>query len=148
MLLMTMYIIIIEEKSFPGPPQPHWHLQHSHVAFPLIVFTSWIMSVDKLQKRICRTVGLSIAASLEPLAYCQNVVSLSFFYKYYFGRCLSELAQLVPLPYSRGRSTCYSDILQDFFCHYSRISMSTVSFPPQLDSGILCLLNAFLSPMI
>ena len=28
--------------------------------------------------------------------------------RYYFGRCLSELAELVPLPYSRGSSTCYS----------------------------------------
>ena len=26
----------------------------------------------------------------------------------------SELAQLVPLPFSRGRSTCYSDRLHDF----------------------------------
>ena len=26
--------------------------------------------LDKLQKRICRTVGPSIAASLEPLAHC------------------------------------------------------------------------------
>ena len=33
---------------------------------------------------------------------------------YYFGRYLSELAQLVPLPYSRGRSTQYSDRLHDF----------------------------------
>ena len=31
-----------------------------------------------------------------------------------FGRCSSELAQLVPLPYSRGRSTRYSDRLHDF----------------------------------
>ena len=56
--------------------------------------------LDKLQKRICRTVGPSLAASLEPLAHRQNVVSLSLFYRYYFGRCLSELAQLVPLPFS------------------------------------------------
>ena len=28
--------------------------------------------LDKLQKRICRTVGPSLAASLEPLAHCQN----------------------------------------------------------------------------
>ena len=27
-----------------------------------------------------------------------------------FGRCSSELVQLVPLPYSRGRSNRYSDI--------------------------------------
>ena len=70
--------------------------------------------LDKLQKWICRTVGPSLAASLEPLAHHQNVASLSLFYRYYFGRCSSELAQLVPLPYSRGRSTRYSDRLHDF----------------------------------
>ena len=69
--------------------------------------------LDKLQKRICRTVGPSLAASLEPMAHRRNVASLSLFYRYYFGRCSSELAQLVPLPYSRGRSTRYSDRLHD-----------------------------------
>ena len=56
--------------------------------------------LDKLQKWICRTVGPSLAACLEPLAHCRNVASLSLFYRYDFGRCSSELAQLVPLPYS------------------------------------------------
>ena len=56
----------------------------------------------------------SLAASLEPLAHRRNVASLSLFYRYYFGRCSSELAQLVPLPFSRGRSTHYSDRLHDF----------------------------------
>ena len=56
--------------------------------------------LDKLQKWICRTVGPSLAASLEPLPHCRNVVSLSLFYRYYFGRCSSELVQLVLLPYS------------------------------------------------
>ena len=70
--------------------------------------------LDKLQKRICRTVGRSLAASLEPLAHRRNVASLSLFYRYYFGRCSSELVQLVPLPYSGGRSTHYSDRLHDF----------------------------------
>ena len=70
--------------------------------------------LDKVQKQICRTVGPSLAVSLEPLAHRRNVASLSFFYRYYFGRCSSELAQLVPLPYSRGRSTRYSDRLHDF----------------------------------
>ena len=55
--------------------------------------------LDKLQKWICRTVGPSLAVSLEPLTHRQNVASLSLFYRYYFGRCSSELAQLVPLPY-------------------------------------------------
>ena len=67
-----------------------------------------------LQKWICRTVGPSLAACLEPLAHRQNMGSLSLFYRYYFGRCSSELTQLVPLPFSRGRSTRYSDRLHDF----------------------------------
>ena len=79
----------------------------------------YLKLLHKLQKWICRTFGLSFAASLEPLAHCRNVASLSLFYRYYFGRCSSELAELVPLPYSRGRSTCCSNILHDFFYHHS-----------------------------
>ena len=59
--------------------------------------------LDKLQRRIYRTIGASLVAFLEPLAHCRNVASLSLFYKYYFGRCSSELAQLIPLPFSQGR---------------------------------------------
>ena len=70
--------------------------------------------LDKLQKRICRIVGPSLVASLEPVAHCLNVASVSLFCRYYFGRCSSELAQLVPLPFSRGRSTRYSNRLHDF----------------------------------
>ena len=70
--------------------------------------------LGKLQKQICKTVDPSVATSLEPLAHHQNVASLNLFYRYYFGRCLSELAQLVTLPFSRGRSTHYSDRLHDF----------------------------------
>ena len=69
---------------------------------------------DNLQKRICRTVGPSLAASHEPLAHRRNVASLSLFYRFCFGRCSSELAQLVPLLFSCGRSTRYSDRLHDF----------------------------------
>ena len=70
--------------------------------------------LDKLQKRICRIVGPSLAASLEPLAHRRNVASLSLFYRYYFGRCSLGLAQLVPLPFSQGRSTRYSERLHNF----------------------------------
>ena len=70
--------------------------------------------LDKLQKRICRTVGPLLAASLESLAHRQNVASLILFYRYYFGICSSELAKLIPLLYSRGRSTRYSNRLHDF----------------------------------
>ena len=70
--------------------------------------------LDTLQKRICMTVGLSLAASLEPLAHRRNVASLSLFYRYYFDRCSSELAQLVSLSFFRGRATYYVDRLHDF----------------------------------
>ena len=70
--------------------------------------------LDKLQKRICRTVGPSLAASLEPLTHRRNVANLSLYYRYYFGRCSSELAQLAPLPYFGGTSTRYVDRLHDF----------------------------------
>ena len=98
--------------------------------------------LDKLKNRICRTVGPSFAASLEPLAHHRNVASLSLFYRYYLGRCSSELAQLVPHPFSRGSSTCYSDKLHGFSVTITRcykVIMATVSFLTQLDSGILCL---------
>ena len=42
------------------------------------------------------------------------MTSLSLVCSYYFGRCSSELAQLVPLRFSRGRPTHYSDRLHDF----------------------------------
>ena len=67
--------------------------------------------LDKLQKRICRTVVPWLATSLEPFAHRRNVASLSLFCKYYFGRCSSELDQLVPLSFSQRRSTRYSDRL-------------------------------------
>ena len=93
--------------------------------------------LDKPQKRICRTVGPSRSTFLEPLACPQNVASLSLFYRYYFSKCSSELAQLVPLPFSRGRSTCYSDTLHCMiflsqFLDVTRMSMLTVSFLTQL----------------
>ena len=74
--------------------------------------------LGKLQKRICRTVGSLLATSLEPLAHRRNVASSSLFYRYYFGRCSSELAQLILLPFSQGRSTRYSDRSHDFSVPY------------------------------
>ena len=70
--------------------------------------------LDKLRKRIFRTVDPSLAASLEPLAHRRNVASLSNLYRHYFGRCLFELAQLVPLRHNRGRSTRHSNKLHYF----------------------------------
>ena len=70
--------------------------------------------LDKLQRQICKTVGPSLAASLESLAYYRNVDSLNLLYRYYFSRCSSELAQLVPLLFSEEKSTGYYDRSRDF----------------------------------
>ena len=77
----------------------------------------YLVMLDRLQRQICRTVHPSLAALLKPFAHSWNVASLSLFYRYYFGRCSSELAQLVPLPYSWERSTYYHDRLHHFYHH-------------------------------
>ena len=76
--------------------------------------------LHRIQKRVCRAVAATLAASLEPLGHKNNAGILSFIHRYYFGRCSSELAELVPLSYSRGRSTLYSDRLHDFPVTISR----------------------------
>ena len=88
--------------------------------------------LDKLQKRICRTVGPSLVASLEPLAHHQNVATLSLFYRYYFDKCSSELAQPIPLSFSQGDLLVVLIDCMIFlspFLDVTRMSMSTVSFP-------------------
>ena len=74
----------------------------------------YLKMLDKLQKRIFRTVGSSFVASLEPLGHRRKLARISLSCRYYFGRCSPELGQLVPLPYSSGSSTCYSERLHDF----------------------------------
>ena len=107
--------------------------------------TCYLELLDKLQKRTCRTVGPSLGESLERLAHRRYVASLNFFYRYYFGRLLQfnwfhffflEVGVLVIL-------IDYMIFLSPFL-HVTGMSMSTVSFLAQLDSGILCLQNAFL----
>ena len=85
--------------------------------------------LDKLQKRICRTVGPSLAASLEPLAHRQNVASLSLFYRYCFGRCSSELAQLVSLFLVGGLLVILIDcmIFLSLFLEVTRMDCRAVS---------------------
>ena len=70
--------------------------------------------------QLCRVLSPSLATFLEPLAHRPNMASLSLFYRYYFGRCSSELAQLIPLRFSQWRSTCYSERLHDFSVTISR----------------------------
>ena len=100
---------------------------HNWVGFS----SCYLKLLDKLQKWICRTVGPSLAPSLEPLAHHRNVASLSLFYRYYFGRCPSGLSHFLILEVGP-------------FLEVTMMSMSTVSFLAQNLHRILCLQNAFL----
>ena len=128
---------------------PHGHAWNT-VVMSGLVLSCYLELLDKLLKRVCRTVGPSLAASLEPLAHRRNVASLSIFYGSYFGRCSSELAWFHFLILRVGLLVILLDwmIFLSPFLDATKMSMSTVSFLAQLDPGILCLENAFLSPMI
>ena len=98
--------------------------------------------LDKLQKRIYRTVGPSLAASVEPLAHCRNVASLSLFYRYYFGMFHLNWLNWFHFLILEGYLLViliYSMIFLSPFLNVTRMPMSTVSFLAQLGSGILCL---------
>ena len=94
--------------------------------------------LDKLEKRICRVVDPSLAASLEPLAHRQNVDSLSLFNDYVHLNWLNWFHFLILV---EGLLIILIDciIFLTPFLDVTRISMSRVSFLAQLDSGILCL---------
>ena len=79
----------------------------------VLLAANWKYQIS-YKNQICGTVGASLAALLEPLGHCQNVASIGLFYRYYLSRCSSGLGQLVPLLYSEGRITGYSDRLPNF----------------------------------
>ena len=83
----------------------------------------YLKVLDKLQKRICWTVGPSLATSLEPLVHRRNVASLSLFHFHFL---ILEEGVLVIL---------IDDIIfLSPFLDVIRMSMSAVSFLAQLDS--------------
>ena len=89
------------------------------------VARSWYLELlEKLQKRICRTVGPSLAGSLEPLPHRRNVASLSFFNRYYFDRFSSELIFLSQmtllrwLPFLFGSQTVILIVLLFWFIYF------------------------------
>ena len=104
-------------------------------------WSCYLELLDKLQKQICKTVMLVFQLlPLKPLSHCWNVASLGIFFRYYFGRCSSELAPLVPLPILVGGILL---ILIDYMIVLSPFldvtRMSTVPFLAQLESCMLCL---------
>ena len=90
--------------------------------------------LDKLQKRICRTIGPSFASSLEPL----NFFSIEITLVDVLQNCLNWF-QFLFLEGGLLVSLIDCMIFLSPFLDFTRMSTSTVSFLAQLDSGILCL---------
>ena len=72
----------------------------SHFSFFIFLFLPFFVYQSYPRLRNCKSVFLILKT-----AHRRTVASLSLFYRYYFGRYSSELAQLVPLSFSRVRYT-------------------------------------------
>ena len=107
--------------------------------------TCYLEMLDNLQKRTCRTVVPSLAASLEPLARCQFVASLNLFYTLVCAH-LSGLNWFRFLVFEGGLHLILRDciIFLSQFLDVIRMFMSTGSFLAQVHSGFLYPQNAFL----
>ena len=70
--------------------------------------------LDRVQKRVVSLVSSGLSSDLQALSHRRDVASLSLFYKYYYGKCSSELADLVPPKLVTVRSTRLSEQMH---CH-------------------------------
>ena len=110
--------------------------------------------LDKLEKRICRTVDPSLPTSLEPLAHSGNGAILSLFYNSIGITLVDVLQNWLNWFYFLFLEGSLLVILIDCMIFLSplldvtKMAMSTVSFLAQLEPGILSLYNAFLWPII
>ena len=97
--------------------------------------------LDKLQKRICKTAGPSLAASLEPLVHSRNVASLSLFLSATLGNVHLNWLNWFHFLILEGGLLVIMIYCMTFlppFLDVKKMSMSTVSLLAQLDNGILC----------
>ena len=97
--------------------------------------------LDKLQKRISRTVGPSLSASRQPLAHCWNVASLSLFYRWLVDIHRNWLNLFLFLILKVGLRVILIDcmIFLSPFLEVRKLPMSKVSFLTQLESAIFYL---------
>ena len=65
--------------------------------------------LDRVQKQVVSLVGSGLSAGLQAKSHRRDVANLSLFYKYYYGKYSSELADLVPPKHVTVRSTWFSE---------------------------------------
>ena len=62
--------------------------------------------LDRIQRKAVRLISdPSLTSSMQPLSLRRDVASLALFYRYYHGKCSTELANIVPVPITYSRST-------------------------------------------
>ena len=89
--------------------------------------------LDRTESKAIRLIGdPSLTSTLDPLSLRRKVVSLSLFYRYYFGHCSDELAVCIPPPMARPRSTCQATFAHNYCVELSnaRINRFSDSFFP------------------
>ena len=68
--------------------------------------------LDRVQNRVISLVGSGQSSDWQALSHRMDVASLSLFYRYYYGKCSSELADLVPPKFVNVRSTRRCIVIQ------------------------------------
>ena len=98
--------------------------------FPQLLL-GFVRQATKTDMQDCWSFTCCFSCTIGSLSKCGQLKS---FCRYYFGRCSSELTQLVPLYFSRGRFTRYSDRLHDFSVTIPRCYMDVYvnSFFPRM----------------
>ena len=110
------------------------NLPHGHV-WNTVVMTGMILLVATWNYWISYKNGYAglLVLHLLPLWTIGSLLKCrSLYHRHYFGRSLSELAELAPLPYFQGRSTCYSDKVHNF-----SVTIPTIMFTIFWESDVL-----------
>ena len=120
--------------------------KESVVMFGLVFPTgAWICYIINC-KNSCAGLLVNVLLFVN-LAYHQNVSSTNLFYSYYFERYLSEMTELIHLPYCDWRSSCYCNkffIFPSPFVYVIRIPMWPVFFFIQLNlETLVCRIFCF-----
>ena len=92
---------------------------------------SSLSTLDRVQRRVRRLVGDELFKTLQPLSHRRNVSSLSLLYRYFYGKCSSELHAMVPKVLKFNRRTRLAVSVADNHPHFLNIPFSKQEFHSQ-----------------
>ena len=95
--------------------------------------STYISLLDRVESKAIRLIGdPSLTSTLDPLSLRRKVVSLSFFYRYYFGHCSVELAASIRPPMAQPHSTRQATFAHNYCMELSneRINQFSDGFFP------------------